>query len=94
MVVDNLDLMAVTVLPPKANSKPFIDPYTVLPLPVSLKLLKSVTRRKGQVLELHTIVEHTQLPPSNDLHVFRKPLDNYTLPNACSILRSEGPYHR
>lgn len=51
MVIDNLDLVGITLPPDRANSPPVIDADTVLPLAVSFQRFKTVSRRNLQALQ-------------------------------------------
>ena len=62
MVVNDLDLVRITVLPPKADPPLVVDPDTVLSDPIALELLEPVARRDTQVIEGLSGVHGSQLP--------------------------------
>ena len=44
MVVDNLDLISISVFPAEANAIPLIDTNTCLPLTIALQQFQPITR--------------------------------------------------
>src|SRR2546430_5958004 len=51
MVVNDLDLMGITLLPSEADAPLIVDPNTVLPSALPSKLLEPVPRRDTQIIE-------------------------------------------
>lgn len=92
MVIDDFNLVSVSLSPHKADTPLVIDPNAVLALPVATKRFKPVARRDGQVTELRRGIKLGQLP-------LRDPLEGpkafHPLPpvEAFGILRTEGPDH-
>ena len=61
MIIHDFYVFGSVFSPPEADSIAFIYPNTVLPLPVSLKRLETVTGRKAEILQLGSGVEHIEL---------------------------------
>lgn len=60
MIINDFDVFRSIFSPPEAHSIAFVNPNTVLSLPVSSQGLETVTWRKAQVLQLSSSVEHIQ----------------------------------
>jgi hypothetical protein len=54
--------------PHEANAVLVIDANTVLPGPISLQRLQSVSGRSAQIIQIHGGLELVQLPPGNRLN--------------------------
>jgi len=67
MVINNLDLIGITVSPDEANSPLVIDANAVLALAVASQCLKPVPRRDLQVLQHSSAMEIQQLPARDSL---------------------------
>jgi hypothetical protein len=93
VIVDDLDLITITILPDEADTDLVIDPDAMLSLSVSLQSFQTVSRGYYQVGQLGRVVEHTQPPSGNDLQLSWVPPHLKTVPYAACILRSEGTNH-
>jgi hypothetical protein len=62
MVVDDLDVMGISVLPAEADTPLIIDADAVLSGSVATQRFQPVVRRDAQILEVLGIVQHAQLP--------------------------------
>jgi len=51
MVVGNLDIVRVSIQPPKAESPLVIDAYAVLALPITLQCLQSIPRWVPKIIQ-------------------------------------------
>jgi hypothetical protein len=58
VVIDDLDIVSVSLLPDKANPKLIIDPDAVLAVAVPLQSFQPVSRGALQVLERSRGVQH------------------------------------
>ena len=61
VVVRNLNVVSVAILPHEAHTPLVVDPDAVLSRPVAEKLLQTVTRCRGQVLQFLRCTNHRQL---------------------------------
>jgi hypothetical protein len=58
VVIDDLDIMGVTVPPSEADSPSIVDPNAVLPSATTRQLLEAVARWNTQVRQLISSVEY------------------------------------
>ena len=61
VVVGDFDVVDIAVPPIEADSVLVVDPYAMLPLPISAKTLKSVSRRHRQFLKIADAIQLIQL---------------------------------
>lgn len=61
MVVDHFNLMGVAVSPHEADPILIVDPYAVLPPPISIQRLEMVPRKSTEVIETMRCVHLNQL---------------------------------
>ena len=85
MVIRNLDVIRIVIPPAKANSVLIVDPNAVLPGSISPKLLQSVCRRSGQVLEAVGSMHHQQFDRRSLQHVSRNDIGTLALENGARI---------
>jgi len=62
MVVDNLDVIGVTIAPRKADAPAVIDPNAILSRSIPCQLFQAIGRGNLQIIEGMRIVEHAQFP--------------------------------
>jgi hypothetical protein len=77
VVVDDLNLVGITVPPYETDTPTLIVADTVLALPISGELLQAVARRKAEIGEALGVVEHAELAVGQLLDVggeARRPL--------------------
>jgi hypothetical protein len=67
MVINDLDVVDISLSPGEANPPFVIDPDTMLPLAVAFQSLKPVAWRNLQVLERFGAMEIQELPPRDSL---------------------------
>jgi len=92
MVIDDLDVVSVSLAPHEADAPLVVDANTVLSLPDATKRFKPVARRGGQVPELRGGIELSQFPLRDPLKS-PKPLHPLPPVEAFGILRPEGLDH-
>ncbi len=61
MIVDDLNLVSITVMPTKHNPPLIIDPNGVKPLPLPLQRFQSISRRLAKIADFRRIVQIEQL---------------------------------
>ena len=61
MIVDNLNVMNVSLSPAKADSPLVVDVNAVLPFAISRKLLQVVARRNSKIVERFRSVQQCKL---------------------------------
>jgi hypothetical protein len=69
MIIHDFYAISISIDPFKAYPPLVIDPDTILPCPVSAKLLQPVCRRNAKILECDSIVEHAQFAIADLLDV-------------------------
>jgi hypothetical protein len=62
MIIDDLNIMNVSVMPGKANPPLVVNAYTVLPFALSVQRFEMVARGNPQRFQIHDGVEHIQFP--------------------------------
>jgi hypothetical protein len=72
VVVDDFDVVGVTLAPDKADTPLVIDPDTVLAFPAAPETLQAVTGRNPQGIEASGSVDHVELRNCSPLHVLGK----------------------
>jgi hypothetical protein len=83
MIVDDLDIVGRSIMPPKANPPLLVDPDAVLPAPLTLQSLEPVAWRHPQVSQSTRLVEHAQLAQRHRLDLKQQPPTAPTTPNLC-----------
>ena len=71
MVVDNLDVIGVTIAPRKADAPAFIDPDAILSRSISYQLFQAIGRGNLQIIEGMRVIEHAQFPQGDLLDISR-----------------------
>ena len=67
MIVDDLDIVGITVSPEEADAPLVVDPNAVGSGAIALQGFQLVARRDPKVLQLSGAVQVQQLPPSSAL---------------------------
>jgi hypothetical protein len=93
VVVDDLDVIRVPVLPPKADPPLIVDANTVLARSVAFELFESVAGRNTQVLELLGGVDEADLTEHEPVQVGREPSDALPLNHALGVPIREALDH-
>jgi len=73
MIVGNFDLISIASGPFETNPPLIVDPNAMLSLPISLELLKSVSRRVTQILQCVGGVKDQELPHGRSPKLVREP---------------------
>ncbi len=73
MIIDDLDVIAVTITPDETDSPLLVDADGMLPLPVSVQGFQLVSRRKGEHTQLRRRMQLQQLPQRNPLERPKSP---------------------
>jgi hypothetical protein len=92
MVINDLDLVDISLSPGEANPPLVIDPDIMLPLAVAFQSLKPVAWRNLQVLEKFGAMEIQELPPRDSLKV-PKARDIQVSKQNFSVPGSKGANH-
>lgn len=72
MIVDDLNLVRITVMPTKYNPPLIIDPNGVKPLPLALQRFQSISRWLAQIPDFRRIVQIEQLATGRTDQIGRK----------------------
>jgi hypothetical protein len=59
VIVDNFDLIAITILPNETDPDTVINAYTVLAFSISFKRFQSIARRQKKIYYLRSAIKHT-----------------------------------
>jgi hypothetical protein len=62
VVIDNLDVMGVTIAPREADAPAVIDPNAILSRSIPYQLFQAIGQGNLQISEGMRIVEHAQFP--------------------------------
>jgi hypothetical protein len=73
VVLDDLDVVGVTIVPYKADAPAVIDPDAILSRSIPCELFEAIGRGDLQIRESMGIVEHAQFPQGHLLDVRRQP---------------------
>jgi hypothetical protein len=92
MVINDLDVVDISLSPGEANPPLVIDPDTMLPLAVAFQSLKPVAWGDLQVLERFGAVKIQELPPRDSLKA-SKPQDLQVSKQGFSVPGSKGTDH-
>jgi hypothetical protein len=60
--------MRIAIAPTETDTILFIDSYTVLAFPFSMKLFKSITRWNTNIVQRDRSIEHPKFSEGNSLH--------------------------
>jgi hypothetical protein len=71
MIVDDLDIVSRSFMPPKADPPLPIDPDAVWAAPLALQRLKPIAGRRTQVGQVARLVQHAQLAQRERLDLER-----------------------
>src|SRR6185312_7111256 len=72
MVVDDFDIGRTSFCPNEADAPLVVDPDAHLPVAIAMQGLQTVAGRNTQVRQRFRLVEQTQLPQGDGLHVGRQ----------------------
>ena len=73
MVVNNLDVIGVTIAPSKADAPAVIDPHAIWSRSIPCQLLQTISRGNLQIIEGVRIAEQAQFPQGHLLEIRRQP---------------------
>jgi hypothetical protein len=93
MIVGDLNVDGFAIVPSEADAPLVVDPDTVLPFPVSTKLLKSVRRWNTKIVQVFRTMEDDKFPIPNQLNVPRKALRKLLPPDLGRLLVLERIDH-
>ena len=92
MVIDNFNIVSVSVQPTKTDPPLIVDSNAVLALAIALQRLEPVTRRHEQILNGPGMVEIQQFSPRRSLDR-PKPRDQLIVKKRLRIARLKGLDH-
>jgi hypothetical protein len=93
MVINNLDVRALSFAPDKADSPLIVYPDAMLTGALAFQRLEAIPGRNAQVVETLCSVEHPQLPTREGLKLARQTARNFAAPDPFSLLVGEAPDH-
>ncbi len=71
MIINDLDVVGITIMPLKTNTPLLVYSYTVLTGTISFQSFKSIAWRNPQVFCALGVVNHPQFSPRNLLNIIR-----------------------
>jgi hypothetical protein len=92
VVVHHFDLLSVAVPPHKADPILVVDPYAVLPTPISSERLEVVARERTQIVEALRSVKLHQLALGDTANALKSPR-RVTLEQGLCVPIPERPDH-
>jgi hypothetical protein len=93
MVVDDFNVECIPRAPAKTDSPLLVHADAVLPLPVTLELFQSVSRRDPQILKDGRCVQHPEFPKRNSLDTRPELPDGFTPKKALGVSVLEALDH-
>lgn len=93
MIVSDLNFISIPIFPSEADSPLIIDPYAVLPHPVSQQSFKSIPWGNSQIIDVNRIFQETKFSPSNLENIAWKTFYPMPIPNTLCLLIPEALYH-
>jgi hypothetical protein len=63
VIVDNLDLVRISITPRETNPPLIVDSYTVFAFPVTVQGLQTIPRRRCQIAQFYSAIDLAQLSP-------------------------------
>jgi hypothetical protein len=85
VVIDNFDVIGVTIAPDKADASAVIDPNAILSRPIPCELFEVIGRGDLQIHKHMGIVEHAQFPQRDLLDTRRQPAGALTSENLLGL---------
>lgn len=85
MIIDNLNVVGIARVPPKADPPLSVDADAVLRQSVTFQLFQSVRGGNAQVIERGRSVEHAELPKGGTLHIGPQSPDRLTVEKALGV---------
>ena len=93
MIVNDLYILSIALFPGKADPQLVINADTVLALTIATKLLKAVTRRRAQIIEGFSSVQHGKLTQHDTTKVGREAPDGLAVKEPLSVAIGEALDH-
>jgi hypothetical protein len=93
VIIDNLDIMSVSVAPLKADAPLIVNTDAPLAFTVAVQLFEPVRWRNSQIRERSRAVQHPELAQRNLLYVIRKLPRPFKIEDLFGFLALESPNH-
>ena len=92
VVIDNFDVVGISVLKAKADAPLVVDPDAIRTTSIALQSFKLISRRRIQGIERTSSVELQQSAPSGSFEINESP-NKISSKKPLGILASEAPNH-
>ena len=92
MIIDNLDIVGVTVNEAKAKTPLFVDSYAVRASAVTTQRFKTITGRHAKKVKRRSSVQLSKLALSDPLHAYKAAYSE-TFGESLCVLTSVAPNH-
>jgi hypothetical protein len=93
MIIDNLDVGALSIAPAKADTPLIVYPDAMLTRALALQPFQAIRRWNAQIIKALRGVKHPQLPTRESLNWVWQTAGNVAMPDAFSVLIGEAPDH-
>jgi len=93
VVINDLDVMGVTILPVEADAPLVIDPDTVLAAPPTFELLQAIARRHAEIFERIRGVQSDKLSQHSLQQVGWKTPDSLAIKQAIGVAIGKALNH-
>jgi len=85
VVVNHLNVVRVTLSPPKAQAPLVVDPDTPLPRPISAQFLQAISRRRLEILKRGRCIQYPEFPESHSENVRPPFTDRLTMKESLCV---------
>jgi len=93
VIVDDLDLVSVTILPAEADTPLIVDPNAVLAGAPAFELLEPIAGRNAEILKPFCCVDEPQLSKHDPMKVGREASDRVAPEEALGVPIGEAVNH-
>jgi hypothetical protein len=93
MIIDNFDVVSVTIAPYETDPPLVVNPNAVLTSAAATELFQVLAQRNPQVLQRLLVVQHRELATRGVLDALKTEAA-LTIKERLRVFASERPYHR
>lgn len=93
MVINNFDLMSITILPAKTDPPLLVDSDAPLAAAITLQGFQAIARWHEQRPQVDRGIEHTEFAASQPLNILRQSPRKPAVPNGLGFLVAEATNH-
>jgi len=93
VIVHDLDPRGISPAPPEADPPLVVDPDAVLTCAITSQALETIPRWYPQIVDVHSRVQHSELPQSDLLHFGAEPFRRSTIEQPLGVSITEALDH-